>query len=100
MLGLVETIKTFITQEFAKIESEFRSFKTGVCKSLESIERKFVPRLALIEQKINILERGQRDHLDIQVAGIEKKESRLEKAFKLLKDDFKYMGDEERLWKI
>lgn len=36
------------------------------------------------------------NHLDMQVVGIEKKESRLEKAFELLENDFKYMGDEAR----
>lgn len=69
------------------------------------MEQKFEEQLVSIEQKIDILERGQQEfsqkinHLDIQVAGIQKKESRLEKTFELLEDDFKDMGDEvKEVW--
>lgn len=53
-----------------------------------------------IEQKFVVLERRQQEtnqkigHLEIQAAGVEEKEGRVEKAFELLEDDFKDIGDE------
>lgn len=69
---------------------------------LSCLRLKFEAQLTSIECNIDIFEQGQQElsktinHLDVQIAQVEKKESRLEKMFELLEDDFKYMGDEAR----
>lgn len=79
---------------------ELRNFRTGICKSLDAIERKVDARLTILEQKTDTIEKGQQDlkkeiaQTDLQLTEIGKKEKRLEKVFELLEDDFQCIEDE------
>lgn len=85
MSVLVETIKSIISQEFRKLEIEFCNFKSDVCNSVETIQRKADARLTLIEQKIDTLEKSQQEfnlkkklaQLKAQITEADKKENML-----------------------
>lgn len=80
-------IKSITVQEFGRIENQFRDFKDQMCKTIETAEKRSEARLAKITQKIDLLKKVQQgfkqtvDQLNSQTSELEKKTSRLEKAF-------------------
>lgn len=56
----LQAIREIIVQEIGKVQTEIKSFKEDVCKTLDALEQTFDSKLTTIAQKIDIFEAGQK----------------------------------------
>lgn len=80
MSVLVATNQNYDTQGLGKIKTEVCSFKSELCKSLETIEQKLDAQFTLTEEKIELLGKGQwefvrkTDQLQAQIMEVNRKQ--------------------------
>lgn len=82
-----------IVQEFEKVKVAFRQFQEDICKTFGASRTTTLRKIGLLETGQNKFNQ-KNDKIRNQVTILENKNSNLDKAFRLLEEDFKHLEDD------